>query len=213
MSDVQIYGPTFSTFVRSVMLICEERGLSYSTGFVLDGEKIEFQGEAHVALHPWAKLPVTRHQGADLYETQAIGYYLNGFGDGPSLLPESALARAQTLQWCAAISGYIDSALVRRYLLEFARPKGENGSVRMEQVTAAEPEVRRSLEILSAQLGNQAFLCGEQLTLADLLLLPMLDYLSSLPQGAALIEPGSPLSEYLQRLRARPSAQRVLTAA
>lgn len=210
MRDIQVFGPTFSTFVRSVMLTCEELGLAYQVSMGFDGEPINYRSEAHAAVHPWKKFPVLRHQGTDIYETQAICYYLNELSGPSLLLPDSPVARAQVLQWCSAISGYIDQALVRNYLLEFARPKGENGSVRMDRVTEATPELHRHLAILSQQLGEQAFICGEQLSIADLLLLPMLDYLAALPQGTTLIEPGTPLADYLDRLRSRPSARAVL---
>lgn len=212
MCDIQIFGPTFSTFVRSVMLTCEELGLEYHVAMGFDDEAIHYGSAQHQAIHPWRKFPVLRHQGADIYETQAICYYLNGLVEHSPLLPASGRERAYVLQWCAAISGYIDRALVRRYVLEFARPKGENGSVRMDKVAEAEPEVQRQLSLILWQLEAHNFICGDSITIADLLLLPMLDYIARLPQGATLIKPDSPLDAYLARLRARPSAQRVLAA-
>ncbi|MBY4675701.1 glutathione S-transferase family protein [Marinobacterium arenosum] len=209
-TEVQIYGPAFSSFVRTVMLCCEEKGIDYSLGFELDGEAIEFHSEAHYRIHPWGKLPVLSHQGRRLYETAAICRYLDANFGGPALQPADPYQRALVDQWSAAISGYVDQALVRRYLLEFAFPKGEDGSVRMERVAEAQPEVENTLAILTTQLADQPYICGDRLTIADLLLLPMLDYLAGLPHGETLIAADSPLAAYLARLRERPSAQKVL---
>jgi len=209
-TEVQIYGPVFSSFVRVVMLCCEEKGIGYRAGLTLDGAPIEFKSEDHHALHPWGKIPVIKHRQQTLYETATICRYLDSYFDGPALQPEDPAQRAQVDQWCATLSLYVDKALVRDYLLEFAFPKGENGQIRMDKVLEAEPAVKAQLAIINTQLADQAFLCGASLTLADLMLLPMLDYVAGLPQGDSLIEPGSALANYLERMRARPSAQKVL---
>jgi len=68
-SDIQIFGPTFSTFVRTVMLCCDEKGFSYHVGLSWDGLDVGFKSAAHQALHPWGRVPVIKHQGQTLYET------------------------------------------------------------------------------------------------------------------------------------------------
>jgi glutathione S-transferase len=62
MSDsVHIFGPQFSTFVRSVQLCCEEKGISSTVGAHIDGQRVEFHGPEHQALHPFGKVPVLLH--------------------------------------------------------------------------------------------------------------------------------------------------------
>ena len=39
-NPVHIYGPRFSNFVRSVMLVCEEKQLAYTVGFEVDGNNV-----------------------------------------------------------------------------------------------------------------------------------------------------------------------------
>jgi len=212
-SDIQIFGPTFSTFVRTVMLCCDEKGFSYHVGLSWDGLDVGFKSAAHQALHPWGRVPVIKHQGQTLYETASILRYLDTVCDSRALQPADPAQRAQVDQWCGVLSNYVDKALVRDYLLEFAFPEGKGGTVRQDKVTEAEPVVLETLALLNNQLGQQAFLCGEQLSLADLILLPMLDYLAGLPQGDTLFAAQPVLAAYLQRLQARPSAQRVLQSA
>ncbi|WP_432470232.1 glutathione S-transferase family protein [Amphritea sp. HPY] len=209
-AQVHILGPQFSTFVRSVMLCCEEKGITYSYGFSLEGSTIEMKSKEHLALHPFGKIPVLLHGERKLYETATICRYLDAEFDGPVLQPEDSYDRALVDQWCAAISLYIDQAIVREYLLEFAFPKGENGSVRMDKVSAAQPYVKELLQMLEVKIGGAPFICGEQYSIADALVTPMLDYLANLPQGDELLEPNPLIADYVERMRKRESGLKVL---
>ncbi len=209
-AQVHILGPQFSTFVRSVMLCCEEQGVSYSHGYTIDGREIESKGEEHLKLHPFGKLPVLIHGERKLYETAVICRYLDAEFDGPALQPVGTYARALVDQWSAVISLYIDQAIVRQYLLEFAFPKGENGKVRRDKVAEAQPFVIKMLQMLEAKLGSATFLCGDNYTIADALVSPMLDYLANLPHAAKLLEPYSGITGYIERMRKRESGLKVL---
>lgn len=208
--SVHIYGPRVSNFVRSVQLCCEEKGVAYTLGDVVGGEKREYQGSWHLALNPFAKVPVLLHGERHLCETASICRYLDAAFDGPALQPEDPWQRAQVDQWSAVLTLYVDQAIVRRYLKELLFPQGEDGSIRMDRVQEAEPEVARMLTLLEAQLGEREFLVGERFTIADALAVPMLDYLSKLPRAAPLVADAPLLSAYVQRLRERPSGSQVL---
>ncbi len=213
MADVQVLGPQFSNFVRSVLLCCEEKGVSSSYGLAFDGVEIPFKSEAHFALHPFGKVPVLKHENRYLIETATICRYIDNVFPGTSLQPEDLYERASVDQWSHLIAGYIDQALVREYLLEFAFPKGENGAIRMDVVAQQQPKVMEVLQLLETQLAEKAFICGERYTIADALLTPMLDYIAGLPHGETLISPQSSLYGYVQRMRERPSGQKVLISA
>jgi len=208
--SVHILGPQFSSFVRTVQLCCEEKGISYTLGLAPDGQEIGFKSPEHFALHPFGKIPVLIDGDRVLCETASICRYLEAEFEGQALLPEDGYQRALVDQWCALLSLYVDKAIVRDYLLEFVFPKGEGGSVRMDKVAEAQPAVLDMLVLVEKQLGEKSFLLGEQLTLADLVIAPQLDYLARLPQAAELIKPGSALAAYVERLRQRASGQKVL---
>ncbi|SDK51536.1 glutathione S-transferase family protein [Billgrantia gudaonensis] len=208
--SVHILGPQFSNFVRSVQWCCEEKGIPYTLGFELEGAPLEFGGEKHRTLHPFAKVPVLLHGERCLFETAPICRYLDANFDGPELQPHAPWQRAEVDQWSQALSGYVDQALVRRFLLEFVFPKGEGGSIRKERVEQATPEVVRMLNLLERQLEGHAYLVGEAFSMADAILAPMLDYLDGLPAGKPLMAENPALESYLQRLRQRESSRRVL---
>lgn len=211
MNDqVHIFGPQFSTFVRSVQLCCEEKGITYTVGTSCDGKRVEFHGAEHFELHPLGKVPVLFHGEHRLYETPAICRYLDAVFGGPTLQPDEPWPRALVDQWCNVLAIYADDALIRRYLLEFAFPKGEGGRVRMDKVEAAQPQVTKMLALLEAQLGEREFLVTDRFTIADAIAAPMLDYVFKLPPAAPLVVDLPHLTAYLERLRQRPSGQRTL---
>ena len=57
---------------------------------------------------------------------------------------------------------------------------------------------------LDRLLGTQRFLAGDQLTIADLMLAPQLDFFGATPEGKALLE-GTSLKPWLARMNARAS--------
>lgn len=103
--QVHIYGPNFSTFVRTVRLVCEEKSISYSTGLSVGGKDVPSKSDHHFKLHPSGKLPVLIHDGAVICETVAICRYLDQAFPGPDLQPASVLERAKHDQWCSLNSG------------------------------------------------------------------------------------------------------------
>ncbi|MBV1787995.1 glutathione S-transferase family protein [Marinobacterium sp. D7] len=210
MATLHILGPTFSNFVRAVMLCCEEKGIDYTVGRELEGKSIGLKSEEHLKLHPHGKLPVLIHGDRVIFETAVICRYIDAAFEGPALQPDELWERTRVDQTAAEIALYIDQALVRKLLLEFAFPKGENGSVRMDAVEQAIPEARKALARVEALLGEREFIAADQYTLADALLTPMLDYISGLPIGPDLIPTGGALDQYLQRMRTRPSGIKVL---
>lgn len=207
--QVNIVGVQFSNFVRAVQFCCEEIGVSYALGTELNNQQYELRSAALKTLHPFGKVPVLFYEGKTLFETQSICRFLDNHFNLSRLQPDDPWLRAQVDQWCAAISIYADKAIVRNYLLEFLFPKGENGSVRKDAVAAAIPDVLTTVAILEKQLGNRQFLVGDEFTLADIMVTPMLHYLSGAPNNAELINSDSPLRDYIKRNVARPAAKHV----
>ncbi|AEY02195.1 glutathione S-transferase [Oceanimonas sp. GK1] len=207
--DVYIFGPAFSSFVRSVMLCCEEKGIAYRHGMSPKCQNIRFKSPEHLAMHPYGKVPALLHNDKVLFETSTICRYLDACFEGPALQPNGILERAQVDERCAEISIYIDQALIRDLVLEFAFPKGPEGQVREERVEQTLPAARSALRRLTTLLDEHPFICGQNYTIADALLTPILDYVERLPIGKELVGTGR-LQGYLNEMRARPSGLKVL---
>jgi len=214
MEAIHIYGPTFSNFVRTVMLACEEKEINYSVGFEVNGNNVDFKGEQHLKWHPFGKIPVLLENNPQqtqfvLPETASICRYLD---NDKQLQPSDGLAYAQHDALCAHITIDIDKVLVREYLLEFAFPKGENNSVRFDVIAKVQPKVATTLATIEKILNEDNALSSEQFTIADALLAPMLHYISCLPAGYNVLPDYPALEQYLAKLMTRASCQKVLIA-
>ncbi|MEW6981670.1 glutathione S-transferase family protein [Colwelliaceae bacterium 6471] len=209
--NVHIYGPSFSNFVRSVMLICEERNIGYTTGFELNGNKIAFQGDEHLALHPYGKLPLLFHGDFVLGETSSICRYLEKHFPQDNDAKLTIQQQAKSDEFCAITSIYLDKAIVRDYLLEFVFPKGEGGEIRLDVAKNAQQEVHKALAVIENELANADLLNKKYLSITDALVAPMLHYLSTLPTGFNLLFEYPACTEYLNTLMKRESCKKVLT--
>lgn len=200
---LHVLGPGFSTLVRSVRLYCEEKGLVYSYGMDIDGIAVAWRSEAHLACHPFSKVPVLFHGSTQVFETTAICRYID------AALSAGASAydfRTRTLidKWSSALVTSVDASLVRGYILPIAGPNRPS-SLDKEKLARAQLAAEKTLAILDAQLGNQPFLCGEHYSMADALLSPMLDYLARISEPASLLDNQPRLERYLMNMRNRPS--------
>ncbi|MGQ7845193.1 glutathione S-transferase family protein [Granulosicoccus sp. 3-233] len=164
------------------------------------------------SIHPFGKIPVLVHGDRHLIETPSICRYLDTTFTGPALQPEDPWLRAQVDQWTSMLALYVDHVIVRSYLLEFVFPKGKEGAVRQEVVDAAKPELARVLKLLDEQLAEGDYLVGDTFSIADAIAAPMLDYLSGLPAAEGFLVDLPRLIAYVDRLRKRPSAGKVLVA-
>lgn len=210
--SVHILGPEFSNFVRSVMLICEENNIGYSTGFNVKGKKVDFKSEEHFKLHPYGKLPVLIDNDVIIPETASICRYLLANFPCRQTVEKNQADIARQDSFCAIASIYIDKAILRDYLLEFVFPKGENGEVRLNVVKEAQVEVHKALTVIEQTLHNEDILGAEILSIADALVAPMLHYITTLPAEFNVLPAYEKTSNYLAKLMLRPSCKKILVA-
>ena len=198
MTDVVIYGMDRSTYVWTVRLACAGKGVSHTL------EPLELKSPEHLALHPFGKMPVLRHGEVMLYETSAICRYVDETFDGVALTPVRADERARMEQWISVLNAYCYDPMIRRFVLQYVFPQGADGQPDRAVIKAALEEVRHHLGILDAALEGRDFLAGGALSLADLLLAPMLFYVRLMPEGARLLKPFADVRRVHDALMARP---------
>jgi glutathione S-transferase len=76
-------------------------------------------------------------------------------------------------------------------------------------IEAAMPMARTCIGELDRLLGDQPFLAGDRLSIADVMLAPQLDFFAATPEGRALL-PGTRVAGWLERMNARPSMRATL---
>jgi len=202
MSEFVVYGHPGSPFLRSVRLALEEKGLPYRIQRIGTGEG---RSEAQRQLHPFGRIPVVDHGSYRLYETQAILRYIDAHVPEPALQPASPEAIGRMSQIMGINDWYLFPQVGR--IIVFQRIVGPTLlGIKPDEaaIAAAVPDARRCLGELNRLLGDQPFLAGDRLSLADLMLAPQLYYLALTPEGAAILE-GTALMAWLGRMNARAS--------
>jgi glutathione S-transferase len=202
MSDITVYGVPGSPFVRSVQMGLEEKGAAYRMHIM---GPMESKSEAHLKRHPFGRIPAFEHGDFRLYETQAILRYLNDIFPEPAFEPAEPRAAARMNQIIGINDWYFFPKAAS--VLVFQRIVGPvllGVPTDEAAVAAAIPIGRTCIAELDRLLGSQQFLAGDQLSIADLMLAPQIDFLAATPEGRAMLA-GTRLESWLARMNARPS--------
>jgi len=203
MSDVIIYGNPVSNYVRAARMACEEKGV----GHRLEGfpSLKALKEPEHLARHPFGKVPTLEHGDVHLFETAAICRYIDEAFEGPPLQPSDAAGRARMEQWISATNAYFDPDVVRRFVLQYFFPSGPDGQPNRARIDKAIPAIRRDFGILDQALANDDYLAGDQMTLADLILVPVFGFALGTPEGPDLVSEHPNLQAWVDRMFARDS--------
>jgi glutathione S-transferase len=204
---VHLYGLARSVYTRIARLALEEKGVAYTL------HEVEIFGPdgvpaAHLARHPFGRIPAFEHGDFKLYETNAITRYVDEAFQGPPLQPADAVRRARMNQIVGVLDAYAYRPMVWGVVVPRmrARPDGEPpDEARIADALAASA---RALDALDTLVAGTSHLAGAHLTLADLHAYPVLSCFAFAPEGAALLARHATLQRWLSAMRQRPSVQR-----
>jgi glutathione S-transferase len=203
MSEFIVHSIPGSPFGRAVLATLEEKGADYRLNPVAPGT---FRAEPHISRHPFGKVPVLEHDGFLLYETQAILRYLDRVLSTPSLTPSDPKLAARMDQVMNINDWYLFSNCGA--IITFQRVVGPRlmGMAPDEPaIEAAMPRAHAVFAELSRLLGDEPYLAGGSLSLADLLVAPHLDFFASTPEWGLLTAGRENLVRFMERIDARPS--------
>jgi glutathione S-transferase len=185
VANLTLYGPGFSTYVRTARMTLAEKQVPY------DLEEVNFlQGmpKEHLARHPFGKVPSIDDNGFELYETFAICRYVDEKFDGPALQPESVAERAKMTQVINILDNYTYNAFITRTVIQRIVVPMLGGNSDESIIEGAKADADKSLEVLDAIIGDKEFVVGNQLTLADLHFVPIYTYFQLTPEAKPLLE-------------------------
>jgi glutathione S-transferase len=203
MSEFTVHSVPGSPFGRSVLAALEEKGASYRLAPVAPGT---FQSPAHLARHPFGRVPVLEHDGFSLYETQAILRYLDRVLPAPALTPADPKCAARMDQVMNINDWYLFHGVGN--VIIFHRVVGPRvmGLASDEAaIAAAMPKARTVFAALARLLDQQSYFAGEAMSLADLLVAPAVGFFTQTPEWAELGAPQLNLVRWLERMEARSS--------
>jgi glutathione S-transferase len=206
MAALEIIGFDLSNWVRAARIACEEKGVEYA--LTQNGMKdfADMKGETHLALHPFGRIPAMRHGGVVLFETLAIGHYVDRMFDGPALVPEDPLEAVRMEQWASALIDYVSRSVMGRCVVQYVLPQLTGQPIDRATIDGAIPDIRKHLAILDRALGKGPFLHGERPHLDDFILMPMVDALAAVaPEGPELIAEAPNVARHRAAFQGRPS--------
>jgi len=178
MTPIILVGTPFSSYVRSARMTAIEKGIPHSL------DSVEFRSPAHEKLHPWKRVPIMRHGDVQLIESSAIGRYLDDIGSGPKLVPATPVARAVMEQWISAINAYVYGAVIRDYAVRgYITPKSQGKAPDRAQIEASTAEMEANLARLDAAYAKDTYIAGDAVSLADLLVAPIVQTVGMFPEG------------------------------
>ena len=191
---------------RVVRMFMAEKGIDLPKVEV-DLRGGENRREPYLKVNPSGQCPALElDDGTILAEVTAICEYLDEVNKGtPSLIGDTPAARAATRMWTRRV----DLNIVEPALNGFRFAEGlKMFQNRVHCIPAAADDLkataREKLAWLEGQMAGKTYIAGSKLSLADIFLFPMLDFLKTVGQG---IDPAHKnLNAWYDRMKARPSA-------
>ncbi|CAN5524269.1 glutathione S-transferase family protein [soil metagenome] len=202
MTSFVVHGIPGSPYVRTVLLALEEKRLPWHLAAVpMDGNR----APEYRAIHPFHKIPTLDHGDFRLYETRAILDYLDRIAPDPALTPTDPKLAARMNQLIGITDSYVAPRLsgavtfARMVAPAFGLPVDEDA------VVAAVAPASEVVDEIARLLGDQPFMAGPSLSLADLMLAPHLVFLPGFDEGRAMLARHANLADWIARVDARPS--------
>lgn len=190
---------------RVVRMFMAERGIEIPrTEIDLRGG--ENRQPAYMAKNPAGQMPCLElDDGTVLSEITAICEYLDETTPGPSLIGSDAKERAETRMWVRRIDLNIAEPMANGFRFSQGLRLFQN---RIRCIPQAAEDLKATaqdkLAWLDGLIEGRTWICGERLTLADILLFCMLDF------GAGVGQPINPehrnVVAHHARMKERPSA-------
>jgi len=202
MSSVKIYGAPASNYVRAVRIACLEKGVDYEV--IAEGHNRPdlLKQPEHLALHPFGKIPAFSHDGKALMETGAILRYIDEAFDGPALQPSDTYERARMESWVIASVDYLYNSFMRGIVIPYAFAQGEPDRA---AIKAGAELAATHAKILDDALEGRDYIAGDSISLADIIIMPMLIAAYQFPEGQEVMKDCHNIGALYQRLAARPS--------
>lgn len=189
-----------------VRMFVAERGIDLAMEDI-DLMAGENRKEPHLARNPSGQTPCLElDNGSYLSEITAICEYLDEISPGQSLIGDSPEQRAETRMWTRRVDLNIVEPLTNGFRF------GEGLALFRERIVTV-PEASEGLKKiaqdrlswLDKQLAGKQYLCGDRLTLADILLYCFLAFGSNV--GQPLNPENRNVQAWYDRMAARPSAK------
>jgi glutathione S-transferase len=205
MAHPIVYGPAGSTYVWSARLALAEKGVTHELVDVPFGKHRE---EPHLSRQPFAKVPAFEHDGFALYETQAIVRYIDERFAGTPLQPEDVHQWSRMNQIIGIVDAYAWPSIAGTILFNrMIAPRFLGREPDEAAISQALPRARLYLAEIDRLMEDHHFLAADFVTLADLMVIPLLYYFGNIPDGRAPLAEHPKLQDWIKHMEVRQSFQ------
>lgn len=200
---LKIWGRNSSSNVMKLLWLCEELGVPF--------ERIDAGGAfgrtkepGYLAMNPNARVPtIEEPDGFALWESNTICRYLVAkHAPGHALHPTEPRARARIERWMDWQLGHLNAPMTTIFFTYIRTPEEKRN---WPATYAARDEAEALWGVVEGALGEDAFLGGAQLSLADIALGPYLHRWLKLPITRT---PQPRIAAWYARLCERPGFNR-----
>jgi len=203
--SLTLYDHPLSSYCWKALIALYDAGIDFTPRVVNLGDPAD--RAAFQAVWPLAKFPALRDdaRGETIPEsTIIIDYLAQHYPSAAALIPADPDAARQVRLLDRLFDCYIHNPF-QQIVSERLRPEGSKDPFGAEQNRG---KVREGIELIAPMIVGP-WAVGESFTLADCAAFPALFY----ADYAVSLDAWPPLRAYLERLKARPSVQRVLAEA
>jgi glutathione S-transferase len=204
MSSPIVYGPTYSTYVRTVRLALEEKPSAYE---LVDVAMLQGAHQEPAFLHrnPFGKVPAFSHDGLDLYETNVITRYIDRAIPGAALQPTDARGLARMDQVISIADSFAYGCVIGKLVWQRIVAPMLGGTPDDAAIAASMPQIELTLKEFERLLGEGPWFAGASISLADLHLAPIFAYLTMTPESAGLLASHAALTTWWSHMSVRES--------
>lgn len=169
---LEIYFHPLSPPAITVLLAAEAMGLSYEKNMV-NLQSGEQRSDAYKKINPYSRVPAFKDGDFCLSESSAMLRYM-ARKDGSALYPENTQEAATVDQWMDFCVHHVRNPVARVQFNRIIAPMiGQE--VDEKSLQFGLHLLDNDLPIIEDRLSNNAYLCGEKMSLADIVLVGSLD--------------------------------------
>lgn len=197
---------TPGTCALAAHIILEEAGLKYETVAVDLRQKTCSEGDYN-KINPKGYVPALKLDNGELLTEDAIiMQYLADQHPEKNMIPKAgSMERYRLLE----MVHFISTEIHKGFGILFAGERMVQNAEGLEQLkAAAKARLGMRLEALDHQVAERKFLMGDQFTIADAYMVPMMSWAHHLMKSETQKWPK--LNAYFERLKQRPSVQKAM---
>jgi glutathione S-transferase len=169
---MKLIGSTTSPYVRKVRIVMAEKKLDYQ--FVTDN--VWGEDSTVAQSNPLGKVPCLVMEGGEaVFDSRVIVEYMDTLSPVGKLIPTQGRERAEVKTWESLADGLLDASILVRLEATWAGRSAQERS--QAWIDRQMEKVHASLKAMSRGLGEKPYCSGAHLSLSDIAVGVVLDYL------------------------------------